>query len=179
MGYLVARLRYSTKWCYRYEISIRESYRENGKVKKHENYLMTYYLPWVTNISSHPQIDREYPEQWENISPTHKKYFDEDKTLMSKIVEKVRQSEMERLKKIELRKELFDFWYDQIKVITDEFCIEKSNQMNFFHYVNRQLRTGDYVRYPKEFFYQNEDKFREKISNLYFKFLESGEKVYG
>ena len=175
MGYLVARFKHSTKWCYRYEISIRESYREDGKVKKRETYLMTYHLPWITNNSSHPQIDREYPEQWGNISPTHMKYFVEDETLMNKIVEKVKQSEMKRLEKIELRKELFDFWYDQIKIITDEFCIEQSKQMNFFYYVNRQMRTGDYVRYPKEYFYQKENEFGTKISNLYIKFLESGE----
>ncbi len=179
MGYLVARFRYSTKWCYRYEISLRESYREGGKVKKREIYLMTYYLPWVTNNSSHPQIDREYPEQYENISPTHMKYFTEDKSLMGRIVEKVKQSEIKRLKKIELRKELFDFWCDQIKHITDTFCRDENNQMNFFYFVNNQMGTIDYVRYSKEYFYQNEDRFRKRISELYIEFIKENEHKEG
>ena len=79
---------------------------------------MTYYLPWVTNNSSHPQIDRAYPDQYENISPTHMKYFNKDEALMGRIVEKVKQSEIKRQKKIQLRKELFDFWCNQIKCIT-------------------------------------------------------------
>lgn len=170
MGYLVAKFRYSTKWCYRYEISLRESYREDGKVKKRETYLMTYYLPWITNNSSHPQIDREYPDQYENISPTHMKYFNEDETLMGRIVEKVKQSEIKRLKKIELRKELFDFWCDQIKCITDTFCRNENKQMEFFYFVNNQMRTMDYVRYSKEYFYQNKDRFTKKIHELYIEF---------
>jgi len=170
MGYLVARFRYSTKWCYRYEISLRESYREDGKVKKGETYLMTYYLPWATRNSPHPQIDRNYPEQYENIFPIHMRYFVEDKTLMDKIAEKVKQSEIKRLKKIELRKELFDFWYDQIKIITDEICKDEDRQMNFYYYVNNRMRTKDYVGYSKEYFYQNKDKFKKRISGLYIDF---------
>ena len=170
MGYLVARFKYSTKWCYRYEISLRESYREGGKIKKRETYLMTYYLPWVTKNSPHPQIDREYPDQYENISPTHIKYFNEDKTLMGRIVEKVKQSEVKRLKKSELRRELFDFWCDQIKCITDTFCRNEDKQMEFFYFVNNQMRTMDYVRYSKEYFYQNKDRFMKRIGELYIEF---------
>jgi len=170
MGYLVARFRYSTKWCYKYEISLRESYREDGKVKKRETYLMTYYLPWVTNNSPHPQIDRDYPEQYENISSTHMRYFVEDKTLMDKIVEKVKQSEIKRLKKSELRRELFDFWYDQIKIITDEICKDEDRRMNFYYYVNNRMRTEDYVGYSKEYFYQNKDRFKKRIRGFYIDF---------
>ena len=170
MGYLVARFRYSTKWCYRYEISLRESYREDGKVKKRETYLMTYYLPWITKYSPHPQIDRAYPDQYENISPTHMKYFNKDEALMGRIVEKVKQSEVKRLKKIELRKELFDFWCDQIKCITDTLCRNENKQMEFFYFVNNQMRTMDYVRYSKEYFYQNKDRFTKRIGELYIEF---------
>ena len=170
MGYLVARFRYSIKWCYRYEISIRESYRECGKIKKRETYLMTYYLPWVTKVSPHPQIDREYSDQYENISPTHIKYFIDDETLMGRIVEKVKQSEINRLKKIELKKERFDFWCDQIKCITDTFCWNENKQMEFFYFVNNQMRTMDYVRCSKEYFYQNRDGFIKRIGELYIQF---------
>lgn len=170
MGYLVARFKYSTKCCYRYEISLRESYREDGKVKKRETYLMTYYLPWVTNNSSHPQIDRAYPDQYENISPTHMKYFNKDEALMGRIVEKVKQSEIKRQKKIQLRKELFDFWCNQIKCITDISCKDENKQMDFFYFVNKQMGTMNYVRYSKEYFYQNKDRFTKRISELYIEF---------
>lgn len=175
MGYLVARLRYSTKWCYRYEITMRESYRKDGTVKKKEIYLMTYYMPWVTNNSSHPQIDREYPEQWENISPTHMKYFIEDKDLMKKIIDKVKKSEILRLEKINNRRELFDFWCDQMKNITDCFCKDESKQMDFFYYVNNQMNTMKYVRCSKDYFFEKRDYFIQKISSLY----DEWRKVYG
>lgn len=98
------------------------------------------------------------------------KYFIENEALMGRIVEKVKQSEIKRLNKIELKKELFDFWYDQIKCITDTFCKDENKQMDFFYFVNNQMRTMDYVRYSKEYFYQNRDKFKERINELYIEF---------
>lgn len=171
MGYLVARLRYSTKWCYRYEISMRESYREDGKVKKKETYLMTYYLPWITKNSPHPQIDREYPEQYENISPNHVNYFEEDKTLMSKVVEKVKQSEIKRFEARKRRDELFEFGCNWIRRVTDIICKDVSLQTDFFYFVNRQ-GMDRYIGRVENYFDKNEDVLTEEIKLLYERFCK-------
>lgn len=83
---------------------MRQSYRENGVVKKKEVYLMTYKLYWLNKKSDYPQIEREYPLQFDNIAVNAHRYFEEDDNLMNKIVCKVIQKEMERKQSIDIRK---------------------------------------------------------------------------
>lgn len=83
---------------------MRQSYRENGVVKKKEGYLMTYKLYWLNKKSDYPQIERKYPLQFDNIAVNAYRYFEEDDNLMNKIVRKVIQKEMERKQSIDTRK---------------------------------------------------------------------------
>lgn len=101
--YIVARYRNK-----RYEILMRESYRDKGIVKKREIYLMTYKLYWLNKKNDYPQIDREYLPQPENISANSIRYFQDNENLMDLIVAKVRQKEKERKICIDERKEKFD-----------------------------------------------------------------------
>lgn len=171
-GYLVAKHISSTIWCDRYEVSMRKSYREGGEVKKRETYLMTYYLPWCTKKSPHPQTEREYPEQWENISPTHMKYFEEDKTLMSRVIEIVKKSEAKRLEKMKSKEDLLNFWCDKIKEITDSFCEDTSRKMEFYYWVNKNGIAGRYKHYPKEAYEMIREELTNEISYLYGLFMK-------
>lgn len=101
--YIVARYRDK-----KYEISMRQSYRENGVVKKKEVYLMTYKLYWLNKKSDYPQIEREYPLQFDNIAVNAHTYFEEDDNLMNKVVCKVIQKEIKRKQYIDTRKHNMD-----------------------------------------------------------------------
>lgn len=87
---------------------MRQSYRENGVVKKKEVYLMTYKLYWLNKKSDYPQIEREYPLQFDNIAVNAHTYFEEDDNLMNKVVCKVIQKEIKRKQYIDTRKHNMD-----------------------------------------------------------------------
>lgn len=173
MSYIVARFKSGSPWC-KYEISIRDSYREDGKVKKKETYLMTYYLIGVSKNSSHPRLDIEYKEQYENISPTHKRYFIDNPNLMNDIVEKVKNAEMRRQKAIDERRNTIDFWSGQIRTIVNEYYSDENSQKQFFYYVNR-CGLSRYFTYTRNYFYEHENDIRNKIKEYYMFYQESGE----
>ena len=108
--YIVARYRDK-----RYEILMRESYRDKGIIKKREVYLMTYKLYWLNKKNDYPQIDREYLPQPENISVNSVKYFRDNEGLMDLIVAKVQQKEKERKERIDDHKKKFDEEIRQIR----------------------------------------------------------------
>lgn len=83
---------------------MRQSYRENGVVKKKEVYLMPYKLYWLNKKSDYSQIEREYPLQFDNIAVNAHTYFEEDDNLMNKVVCKVIQKEIKRKQSIDTRK---------------------------------------------------------------------------
>ena len=93
---------------------MRQSYRENGVVKKKEVYLMTYKLYWLNKKNDYPQIERKYPLQFDNIAVNAHRYFEEDDNLMNKVVCKVIQKEIERKQSIDTRKHIMD---EEIKKI--------------------------------------------------------------
>lgn len=172
MSYLVARFRHGVPW-YKYEISMRVSYRENGKVKKKETYLMTYNLIGVSNKYPHPQLDRVLEPQWRNIRPTHIHFFTEDLQLMNKIIAKVRNAEIKRKQAKVRTGELEQFWYERIKALSDKVCNDKANELNFFHFVNRCYRLYDnHKRNSKNFYYDYEQEITDKIIKYHKLFVD-------
>lgn len=173
LSYLVARRRFGKPWD-KYEISLRDSYRKDGKVKKKEKYLMTYYLVGGTNNSGEPI---KYNYQYKNIPPTHAHYFIEDTGLMDKIIEKVKCSEIKRKDKavkIEKRKsELLNFWLDKINKISSVICEDKLKCKEFYSYVIRHSSLHHYMKYSEDYYYVNESSIIDHIKQCYQLYIEN------